>query len=85
MLIIYGKDNCKYCKEVINLLTKSAIDYTYRDITDENISYVKDFFKSNFNIEVKTIPQIFFIKEDKSFEYIGGRDDLVNYLRDKIN
>ncbi|MBA8881721.1 glutaredoxin [Phyllobacterium myrsinacearum] len=65
---VYGKENCRYCKDAVTLLDHYELPYVYRDVADE-ASRLEVFRR---NPATATFPQIF-IGET----LIGGCDDLV--------
>ena len=83
-LILFGKDNCKYCKYSKKYLENNKIKYNYLDIFNEdNKEYLNQLLPSD--VIVKTMPQIFIKYNDESIEYIGGFDELVVFFKPTFN
>jgi glutaredoxin len=80
-IIIYSKENCKYCKLAKELLQKNNLKYTEKNIvknplfTAELFYLTKQFFPKNKPV---TTPQIWI-----NGKYIGGAEDLEKYLKQK--
>ena len=68
MLTIYTGEDCVFCEKAIQFCKDQNIKYADMPITE----YVKAIIKFEYNIEPKTVPQIF-----KEEEYIGGYTDLL--------
>lgn len=63
MILLIGKNDCKYCDEIKKLLNEKNIDFKYSD--QKNIkSEMLDFFKTR----QKFYPYMIDIKEFESFE-----------------
>lgn len=68
-IVIYGRDNCNYCKLAKKYVEVKALDYTYHDIgelSDEEYESVIEKAPG-----VKTVP-IIFVND----VWIGGFDEL---------
>lgn len=85
-LIVFGKDNCKYCNYSKKYLD-NKIKYEYFDIQVDIHEDNKEYLNSlNINnIEIKTFPQIFVEYNDNSIEYIGGFNELVTFFKPTYN
>ena len=68
MLTIYTGEDCVFCEKAIQFCKDQNIKYADMPITE----YVKAIIKFEYNIEPKTVPQIF-----NQEEYIGGYTDLL--------
>ena len=69
---IYGKQDCVYCREAINLVDKYLyIDVEYKQLDKD---YTREQFKQLFP-EAKTFPQV--IVDDM---HIGGYNDLLKHI-----
>ena len=68
--IVYGKENCSFCKEAKDLLNESGIQYQYIDLDQLNKTAAQVTGR-----DVKTVPQIYLFGE-----YIGGCSELKNHL-----
>jgi ribonucleotide reductase alpha subunit len=76
-LIIYSKPNCEYCKMAKNLISKTiTTNIVEIVVNDENREAFKSKFSAEFNVDVKTLPQI--IIDGK---YIGGYMELLEMHR----
>jgi glutaredoxin len=64
---IYGRENCIFCERAKALCGEKKLDFTYHDISDEELR--KQMFSLAPN--AKTVPQIFLIS-DGSVQPIGG-------------
>jgi glutaredoxin len=71
MIKIYGKQNCGFCVQSVQLLESLGIEYE-KYIIDENIS--RDEFIAKFP-DVRTVPLIY-----DNEERIGGYQQLKEYL-----
>ena len=74
MFTVYSKDNCKYCRAVVELLNMKDLPYTLYKL-DEDFS--KEEFIKEFG-EGSTFPRV------KNFEgeLIGGAKETLIYLKD---
>ena len=71
MITVYGKQNCGFCTQAINLLNTTGLDYQ-KFIIDENIS--REEFVSKFP-DVRTVPLIY--NDDQR---LGGYQQLKEYV-----
>ena len=71
MIIIYGRENCKHCDELKNIMDETGLDYKYIDINErpsaKNVLIVRG---------LSTVPQTF--NEDV---HIGGKIDTIAWLK----
>lgn len=74
MIKIYGKQNCGFCVQAVQLLEAAGMEYEKYTI-DENIS--RDDFIAKFP-DVRTVPLIY---EDDT--RIGGYQQFRDYLNEK--
>lgn len=70
IFIIYGHDQCKYCKKAMDLLRIKGREYEYRDI--HSFPSSKELFEKN---GFTTVPQIY-----HGNHYVGGYMQLEKYL-----
>ena len=72
--IIYGKEQCTYCKQAMKLAEQLAVEYEYRDVGEDPalLAELKEKVPG-----VRTVPQIFV--EGK---HVGGYEDFVKYMRE---
>jgi len=79
---IYTKTNCPYCVKAKGVLTNAG--YSYKEYiigagpTKEDIQ--KRINSMGLTIEIKTIPQIFYVNKNNDSIYIGGYTDLLSKL-----
>ena len=73
---IYTKENCIYCKMAKNLLHSNNISPEIMIIANDKLSEFKDLFKTKYNKDVTTFPQIIIDNN-----YVGGYTELVELLR----
>ena len=78
--IVFGKENCNYCTLAKALLDNNDIDYSYKDVTDENEMKLLLDLAEMAGVVVKTVPQIF-IAHDYKYTYIGGYKELSETLK----
>lgn len=78
--IIFGKENCNYCTLAKALLDNNDIDYSYKDVTDENDMKLLLDLAEMTGVVVKTVPQIF-IADDYKYTHIGGYKELSEALK----
>ena len=75
-MVVYGRPNCNYCIQAIELLKDAKVHYKYINIWEDNDA--KQFL---VNQGLKTVPQMF-VTEDKE-THIGGFEDLVIHLEER--
>ena len=78
--IVFGKENCNYCTLAKALLDNNDIDYSYKDITDENDMKLLLDLAEMTGVVVKTVPQIF-IADDYKYTHIGGYKEIKETLK----
>jgi len=73
--IVYGKDQCKFCKDALKVLEGMGVAVDYRDVTvGNNLELLREQLPA-----VKTVPQIWI-----GDLYVGGFDGLVEHLRSSV-
>jgi ribonucleoside-diphosphate reductase alpha subunit len=82
-IIVYGRENCVYCKLSKYLLNKNNVSHEYIEINEEQDR--KDFYnkisnEENLDIPINTMPQIFI-----NGKRIGGYIELTNIIRPTFN
>jgi ribonucleotide reductase alpha subunit len=82
---IFTKFDCKYCKLSKMLLNNYNLEYDEEYITNDNKEDIKKYIFDNFNKNVSTLPQIYYIENENIKEYIGGYEELLEYIRPKFN
>ena len=70
---VVGRDDCPWCKEATDLLSKTPYEYEYFNITER--SHPLRFFLKSLGLN--TVPQIWF-----GDELIGGYTDLKDHIDD---
>ena len=78
--IVFGKENCNYCTLAKALLDNNDIDYSYKDVTDENEMKLLLDLAEVTGVVVKSVPQIF-IAQDYQYTHIGGYKELSETLK----
>ena len=81
--IVYGKSGCKYCDMAKMLL--ADYEYEYISLDDET---ERDAFFSTHGIETRTVPQVYYRRENKeqtTEKHIGGYTDLLEFTRPTYN
>ena len=73
MIIIYGKDNCKYCELTKQYLKEKDINFKYHTIDGNLTEFLNDISFRTKN--QRTIPIIF-----DGNQFIGGYFDICAYL-----
>ena len=84
MFLVYSKPNCTYCVQAKALITSKGLEHIeiHLDQGQEKVKGNKYISVESFKEvlpNAKTLPQIFY-STDTSYEYIGGFDDLKEYL-----
>ena len=79
-IIIYTRDDCKYCKYTKEYLDKLKLKYIEKNI--ENDVYKNELI-DKIGTDFKTVPQIF-VTTDKE-KYVGGFNDIVGYFKSSFN
>lgn len=81
-ILIYSKNNCKYCDLAKELLNSKNIDFKIMDLSDDEqrIEFYEEHSDLESNIIVNTMPQIFI-----NNRRIGGYNELVEYIKENIN
>jgi len=74
-IIVYTKEQCRYCVLAKNLLKNLGLDYTEKKLTDFNST---EALISDIGKNVKSMPQI-----KINGELIGGFNQLKEYYIDK--
>lgn len=74
-LLIYSKDNCKYCTYLKTYLNNIGIKYGVKEISEED----KEQFKKEHNY--KTFPLVY----TKEFKKIGGFEETLKYVSPKFD
>ncbi|GAM58373.1 glutaredoxin [Vibrio ishigakensis] len=81
--IVYGKATCPYCIKAKKMLDEAGIEYTYHDVVKESAALYRMIPEVKAHIGLKTpvtVPQIWM-----NGEYIGGADNLENWLGSEKN
>ena len=81
-LVISSATHCPYCVAAKNELKKRNITFNERLVgADMSREEFFSFTKEHSGLQRQTVPQIFKVNGDDSFEHIGGYDDLMRFLR----
>ena len=75
MFTVYGKEDCTYCVQAVELLKQNGEEFTYKKL---GVDYSKEALLSiigEFGVIPRSVPQIV-----KDGEYVGGYDALKNLL-----
>lgn len=76
MIIIYAKDNCKWCTLAKELTENRKLNYEYRNV-DENYQFLVEL--ASLKPNVKTLPQIWW--DDR---HIGGYTDFAAEIENTL-
>jgi len=81
MIIVFGKDYCPYCQNTKKILTNDKRDFTYFRLEEEKNKILVDKLRTLQLIPEshRTVPIVINYKNRKPI-FIGGNDDLVNFL-----
>ena len=81
MIIIFGKDYCPYCKNTKKILEEKNHDFTYFRLEEDKNEVLVDMLRKLELIPEphRTVPIVINYKDRKPV-FIGGHDDLMNYL-----
>lgn len=74
MFVVFGKENCSYCRSAKKMLEQTGSDFTYHDLTE--LPEVRLAFKT---LGHDTMPYIL-----RDGEKIGGFDDLQKVLVEEL-
>jgi glutaredoxin 3 len=77
--LIYMKPTCPYCIKAIQLMETNSFSFNKVNVNEFASRY--NFIKDTMN--VRTVPQIFDVRESKNIKHIGGCDDFINFLNKK--
>lgn len=77
MIIIYGKNHCKWCEGARNLLDRKGIQYEYLSLFELDHNEYQNIIAQS---GMKTVP---IVKVGDTF--IGGHDQLKAYIEGKEN
>lgn len=90
MIIVMGRDDCKYCNKAKELLESVGWEYKYIDVSIHknphgNETMHREVLKATGEM-ARTVPQIFKVTTiSGGTEYIGGYDDLKKHLEPVTN
>ena len=81
MIIIFGKEYCPYCLNSKKVLTEKKHEFTYFPLEENRNEVIVNKLKNLDFIPKthKTIPIVINYKNKKA-EFIGGNDDLMEFL-----
>lgn len=73
MIIIWGKDNCPYCTQAVNLVAEMGLKHEYRKIgSDWTVEQLREVAPN-----ARTVPQIIV-----NGSLVGGLSDFRTYLEE---
>lgn len=75
MFTVYGKEDCTYCVQAVELLKQKGEEFTYKKL---DVDYSKDDLiemVGKYGVVPRTLPQI-----TKDGEYVGGYNELKDLL-----
>ena len=77
---LYTKPSCGYCVSTKALLNQKNIPFTEYTIGDQvsKEDVQKRITDMGLSVQVRTVPQIFYIDKNNITTYIGGYSDLVS-------
>lgn len=78
--VVYSKTTCPWCVKAKQILTEAGIEVDERILGVAPDAIDKVTLEQTLGVEVKTVPQIVFVNDDGSREYIGGCTDLATRL-----
>ena len=78
--IVFGKENCNYCTLAKALLGNNDIDYSYKDVSDENEMKLLLDLAEMTGVVVKTVPSDLHCSR-LQYIYIGGYKELSETLK----
>ena len=77
MIEIFGKTQCPFCDKAKNLCEQKGLDYTYNQLgTDFTREELFEEFPT-----ARTFPQIRVRETENTLTYIGGYDQLAEYVK----
>jgi thioredoxin reductase (NADPH) len=75
--LIYGREDCPWCDKAKDLLQSRAFAFEYKNVRESE--EIRDELMSQVP-EAKTVPQIFCWVPSIGLSYIGGYEDLAEFL-----
>ena len=75
MFLIYGTESCTFCKKAVNLIKMYNLPFSYRQVQN------KAELQEECGEDKTTVPQIYYFPEDNEPQYVGGYDELEEFLR----
>ena len=77
MIEIFGKTQCPYCDKAKSLCEQKGLEYTYKQLgTDFTREELFEEFPT-----ARTFPQIRVRETENTLTYIGGYDQLAEYVK----
>lgn len=73
--LIFIKQRCPYCTEAISVMDKNSLSYQKINVLEQKEKF--EFIKNALN--VRTVPQIFDVRNFKDIKHVGGCDDFLKY------
>lgn len=79
--LIYGKNNCPFCEMAKQLLTQREKSFNYLTLDEDySLDHVQDVITAKTGVPPRTFPQILVQKGDEDYVYVGGFDQLREYM-----
>jgi glutaredoxin len=77
MIEIFGKTQCPYCDKAKSLCEKEGLEYTYKQLDTD---FTREELFEEFPT-ARTFPQIRVRETENTWTYIGGYDQLAEYVK----
>lgn len=75
--LVYMKPTCPYCIKAIGVMNENSFHLNAINVNDqmEKFSFIKE------KLNVRTVPQIFDVRDPKNIKYIGGCDKFLEFMK----
>ena len=83
-IIVFGKEDCKFCRYSKNYLDKLPVKYTYLDITEESNKELM-YTMNKDKRDISKVPQIFVEYTNNTKVHVGGFDNLMSFFTPTFN
>lgn len=84
MFIVYGKEDCTYCVQAVELLKSKGVGFVYKKL---DVDYTRDdLFRimGKLGATPRTMPQIV-LEKDNQLDYVGGFRELQKFLNKAVD
>lgn len=84
MYIVYGKEDCTYCVQAVELLKSKGVEFIYKKL---DVDYTRDdLFRimGKLGTTPRTMPQIVF-ENGLQLDYVGGFLELQKFLNKAVD